>query len=174
MDRLVAGRYGERCARLLGLIGRVGDTGQTGPDLLDQMEEEQTVTDTTDRPLRRRGVVQLHDEILEQVLRLPEGQRIIGFRCDPARLSIDVCLEGDGLPECAPGHEAPVVNAEPYITVLSRRWAIHGAELAERIEAWAVALERPEVRADVCVGGLVAGRLRDLLAGDFDPRSGQP
>jgi hypothetical protein len=39
VDRLVAGRYGEDCARRLGLLGSTTDVGQDGPTLLDLLPD---------------------------------------------------------------------------------------------------------------------------------------
>lgn len=39
-DRLVAGRYGEKCARDRGLLGSSVDVGQSGPDLFDAADED--------------------------------------------------------------------------------------------------------------------------------------
>lgn len=60
---------------------------------------------------RRRGVVLIDEIELARSLRLPEGQRILGFQPDHLRASIAVLVEGDGLPECAPGTEPPRINA---------------------------------------------------------------
>lgn len=134
---------------------------------------ESILTDQTTRatakPARRRGVIQLHEEILYRILNLPEGQRIIGFRHDPLRLAIDVCVEGDGLPECPSGTEPYRVNAEPY-TVRFSRWAMRGADLEQMVEVIAEELDRS---ADVDAGAHAAD-LRRVLAGTYDPRGARP
>lgn len=39
VDRLIAGRFGEDCARKRGLLGTTTDVGQDGPTLLDLLPE---------------------------------------------------------------------------------------------------------------------------------------
>jgi hypothetical protein len=117
------------------------------------------MTQTTPAPWRRRGVIQLHDEILGQLLPLPQGQRIIGFHTDLLRLSINVLIEGDGLPECAPGCEPCAVNGEPYWSRASR-WALRGRDLEDRVRAL---LDHPDA-----AGNPLADHLRVVLDGD-DP-----
>ncbi len=122
------------------------------------------MTDTQPR-MRQRGVFRLNDEVLHNLIDLPEGQRIIGFREDSLRLSIDVCVEGEGLPECAPGSEPYVINAEPYTARFSR-WAFRGRDLEEMVEVIAARLE-----ANVGDASAYGTDLRRVLAGDYDPRS---
>jgi hypothetical protein len=124
-------------------------------------------TATAVKPIRRRGIVRLDENLLDRLLVLPDGQRIIGFRNDPMRMCIEVGVEGDGLPECQLNAEPQVVDAEPY-TVRFSRWAMRGRDLEEMIEAL----------ADLCAvkGGLdaevdVASDLRAVLAGEYDPRT---
>lgn len=81
-------------------------------------------------------------------------------------MSIDVCVEGDGLPFCAPAAEPPIVNADEYVTWPAVRWAARGRDLAEMVEVIAARLDDS---ADVDSGSY-AQDLRRILAGDYDPR----
>lgn len=63
--------------------------------------------------VRRRGVILLDEQELAYALRLPDEWRLIGFEPKPIRLSIAVHVEGDGLPECPLGAEAPFVAGGP-------------------------------------------------------------
>lgn len=112
------------------------------------------------RPVRRRGIFRLDEEILGRIIDLPEGQRIIGFRPDPARLCIDVCIEGEGLPECPPVSEPYVVNAEPYTARFSR-WATRGRDLEEMLDV--VLRDREDDNP-------AAAAIRTILDGSYDPR----
>ena len=58
----------------------------------------------------KRGIWVIDEEELTRLLQLPEGQRVVGVRDDWQRMSILVCVEGDGLPEVTPGTEAPIVG----------------------------------------------------------------
>lgn len=111
---------------------------------------------------RNRGVIRLDEEILHHALNMGENQHVIGFRTDPVSLSIDVCIEGDGLPEVIPGTEAPRVGAEPYVSRFGP-WTLQGAELAEKVRAL----------ADHWAGGRhddAAQALLRLLDEGWDPR----
>jgi hypothetical protein len=119
-----------------------------------------TATDGTAKPTRRRGVFHLHEEILGPLIDLPDGQRIIGFRPDPLRMSIDVCVEGDGLPECPPGTEPYVVNAESYTARFSR-WATRGRDLEEMLL---------ELVKGLPADSEAAVAIRRILDGTLDPR----
>lgn len=118
--------------------------------------------------MRRRGVISLHEEILDRLLDLPQGQRIIGFRADPVRLSIDICLEGDGLPECAPGTDPYRVDAQPYTQRFSR-WAMRGTELEEKINAFIAEVDSPDERDFGYRAVWIAERLRAILDGADKP-----
>lgn len=85
---------------------------------------------------RNRGVIRLDEEILHRALDLPENQRVIGFRTDAVSLSIDVCVEGDGLPEVHSGTPALYVGPDPYVSRFGP-WMLQGAELAEKVRALA-------------------------------------
>lgn len=126
----------------------------------------QTTVATADTvpPMRRRGVFRLDVEILASLIDLPAGQRIIGFRSDPLRLSIDVCVEGDGLPVCPPGTDPRVVNAEPYAVRFSR-WATRGADLEAMVRVLAEELLPVE-------SGSLPDLLLRVLDGSYDPRVG--
>lgn len=123
------------------------------------------MTATTDRPVRRRGIVRLDENVLCELIRLPEGQRIIGFRPDFARLCIDVCVEGDGLPEVITSGEAPVVSVDPYLTAYSL-WAGRGPELAEMVQV----LVDEHLPGDNAIIDLLA----QTLDGTYDPRAYNP
>lgn len=127
-----------------------------------------TATAEITRPVRRRGVFRLDEEILARIIDLPDGQRIIGFRADSARLCIDVCVEGEGLPECAPAAEPRIVNAGPYVTHFGR-WAYRGSDLAEMVEALA---ELYATKGGFDIEVEVADDLRSIMAGKYDPRTG--
>lgn len=124
------------------------------------------MTATTDRPMRNRGVFRIGEDILERLIDLPKGQRIIGFRTDPMRLCIDFHLEGDGLPETHPLAEPPIVNTEDYVTVEGARWAARGGELAEMVQA---IVDRCDTLSD-STPSMVVEALRATLAGTYDPR----
>lgn len=113
---------------------------------------------------RRRGVFRLNDEILHNLIDLPEGQRIIGFREDSLRLSIDVCVEGEGLPECAPGTQPETINAEPYTARFSR-WAFRGRDLEEMVRLLA-----EELSGNVGDASAYGADLLRILDGTYDPR----
>lgn len=132
------------------------------------MTDLTTNTTATVKPVRRRGIVRLDENLLARLIDLPDGQRIIGFRDDPMRLCIEVGVEGDGLPECPLNAEPQVVDAEPY-TVRFSRWAMRGRDLEEMIEAVAD-LYAVEGGLDAEVD--VASDLRAILAGQYDPRTG--
>lgn len=85
---------------------------------------------------RNRGIVRLDEETLHRALNLPENQQVIGFRTDPVSLSIDVCVEGEGLPEVLPGCEAPRVDAAPYVSRMGP-WMLRGSDLEEAVRALA-------------------------------------
>lgn len=123
------------------------------------------MNDAVNRPARHRGVFRLDENILDQLIDLPAGQRIIGFRGNPLALSIEVHVEGAGLPACAPGTEPPIVNTEEYVTWPAVRCA-RGRDLAEMVEVIAARLDDS---ADVDSGSH-ARDLRRILAGDYDPR----
>ena len=127
------------------------------------MNNTTTATDGTAKSVRRRGVFRLHEEILNRIINVPDGQRIIGFRADPLRLSIDVCVEGEGLPECPPGAEPYVVNADPYLNLTwpAARWATRGCELAEMLTE--LAKKFPD-------DSQTAVSIRKVLDGSLDPR----
>jgi hypothetical protein len=124
------------------------------------------MTSSTSRPARHRGVFRLDENILARLIDLPAGQCVIGFRENPVMLSIDVHVEGDGLPVCAPGMEPPVVNVDEYVTWPAALWAFRGRELAEMVEVIAARLDGS---ADVDSGSY-ASDLRRILSGDYDPR----
>lgn len=125
------------------------------------------MADPASRPARNRGVFRLGEDILTQLIDLPAGQRIIGFRDNPMMLAIDVHIEGDGLPECVPASEPPIVNTDEYVTWPAVRWATRGKDLAEMVEVIAAQLD---ASADVDAGSY-AQDLRRIVAGDYDPRA---
>lgn len=85
---------------------------------------------------RNRGIVRLDEEVLHRALDLPENQRVIGFQLNPVALSIDVYIEGDGLPEVPPGCTAPLVDGDSYTTRFGP-WTMRGTDLAEKVRALA-------------------------------------
>lgn len=85
---------------------------------------------------RNRGIVRLDERTLETALNLPAGQHVIGFRADPMCLSIDVCVEGAGLPEVPPGTEPLYVDGAPYLARVSG-WTNRGTDLEEMVRALA-------------------------------------
>lgn len=58
----------------------------------------------------KRGIWILDEEDIAKLIKLPEGQRVIGVREDWRRLSIQVGIEGEGLPEVEPGIELPIIG----------------------------------------------------------------
>ena len=91
--------------------------GSHEPDPLDQPEPQDWhhyefpgVSAPIPRPARHRATIRLDESTLVDLLRLPAGQRVIGFRDDPLTLSIFVHLEGDGLPETPEGGEPSCLN----------------------------------------------------------------
>ncbi len=120
------------------------------------------LTTETPRPVRRRGIFRIDEQTLADLINLPEGQRVIGFRTDPAQLCIDVCVEGDGLPECPPMAEPKVVNAERYVSRFSQ-WAFRGRDLEEMVDVLISEMEPVE-------RGSLPDVLRRTLDGNFDPR----
>ncbi|MCG5464305.1 hypothetical protein MED01_002471 [Micromonospora sp. MED01] len=63
------------------------------------------MTDQTTTSTPGRAVVRLGEEEFRALLKLPDGMRMIGINANWLALSIDVMIEGDGLPECAPQTE---------------------------------------------------------------------
>lgn len=56
-----------------------------------------------------RVVYQLSEQLISAILKLPEGQRVIGVRDDFYSLSVLVMVEGPDLPEHEPGaHVQPL------------------------------------------------------------------
>ncbi len=120
------------------------------------------LTTETSRPVRRRGVFRIDEQMLADLINLPEGQRVIGFRTDPARLCIDVYVEGEGLPECPPMAEPQIVNAEPYIERFSQ-WGFRGRDLEEMVNVLISEMEPVE-------RGSLPDLLRRTMEGTYDPR----
>ncbi len=125
-------------------------------------DQKITATGTTAEP-RRRGVFTLDEGMLARALRLPDGQRVIGFRTEPARLAIDVCVEGEGLPLCPPNTEPKRINGGDYTQMISQ-WALHGGELEDMVR---VLLDEMEPH----VPGSLADLLQRTLDGTYDPRA---
>lgn len=57
------------------------------------------------RPRRHRAAIMIPEGRLVDLIRLPPGQRVIGFHADVMTLSLAVHLEGEGLPETPEGSE---------------------------------------------------------------------
>lgn len=62
------------------------------------------------RAPRRRAVIHIGEDRLNDLLRLPEGQCVIGFNPQFLTLGIDVHIEGDGLPEVPSAGEPPRIG----------------------------------------------------------------
>jgi len=124
------------------------------------------MTDMTSRPARNRGVFRLGEEILANLIDLPTGQRVIGLRENRMMLAIDVHVEGDGLPVCAPGSEPPIINAEDYVTAEAVRWAARGRDLAEMAKVLAA---RWGKSGDASMSAASA-QLLEVIDGLHDPR----
>jgi hypothetical protein len=83
---------------------------RTGPLLIEPSADLVDTVAVPSPPVRHRGLVLLDEEKLARMLRLPPEWRLIGFTTLFAQLAIGVHVEGDGLPECTPGDEAPIVE----------------------------------------------------------------
>jgi len=116
--------------------------------------------------VRNRGIVRLDEEILAQLIDLTADQRVIGLRENQMMLSIDVHVEGEGLPACAPGSIPEVINTKEYVTVEAIRWATRGRDLAEMAKVLATAWGKS---GDA---GLTAAsaQLLEVIDGLHDPR----
>lgn len=111
--------------------------------------------------IRRRGVVRLNEDDVAAMLRLRKGQRVVGMWPNPPANSIDVGIEGEGLPVVEPGMEAPHVPADPYVDLRLRQRLVqlladydeerHGHEVSDFAE-----------------------RVRRVLAGDLTPLADSP
>jgi len=104
-----------------------------------------------------RGIWQIDQESIARAVDVPDGQRVIGVRENWPMLSIDVMLEGPGLPEV---NEAMV---PPYVGR-----GLPDVDIKRRIAALAHELERcADSETDDRVSlayGATAERLRGLLA----------
>lgn len=58
---------------------------------------------------RRRGQIVIDRDALHSMLGVPEGMVIVGIYSDPVRPSVQVVVEGDGLAECTPDVEPPIL-----------------------------------------------------------------
>ncbi len=61
---------------------------------------------------RRRALVLLDEQLIANILGLPEGVRVIGIRDDFARLGVMVMVEGDSLDPVPEGVEPPRLRGE--------------------------------------------------------------
>lgn len=95
----------------------------------------------TARPPRNRGVFMIDEERLSRLLRLPPGQRIIGFEPRFLTLSIAVHLEGDGLPEAAESSEPMTVAGGAFRTDV---WSIGATDPAVIHVEVLAALDSPD------------------------------
>jgi hypothetical protein len=61
---------------------------------------------------RRRAIVLLSDEIIERILDLPDGLRIVAINADFRRMGVEVMVEGDRLDPVAPATMPPTLAGE--------------------------------------------------------------
>ncbi|GLY08225.1 hypothetical protein Acsp01_86040 [Actinoplanes sp. NBRC 101535] len=118
-----------RCHRPVDADG-VHPGDHTTADPLDPATPEQWSTIVLTRAAyhlpqqpRQRGVILLDESTLADLLRLPPGQRIIGFEPRFLTLAIAVHLEGEGLPETVEGSEPRQVGGawfQPRPAVVNR------------------------------------------------------
>lgn len=57
-----------------------------------------------------RGIWLIDEDDIARLIKLPKGQRVIGVHGDWQCMSIQVGMDGEGLPEVAPGTEAPIIG----------------------------------------------------------------
>jgi hypothetical protein len=94
-----------------------------------------------------RGIVWLTHYEISQLLDLPPGQQVWTVAADWQRMAIGVIVAGEGLPDVAPGAEAPSVPLAPYVDLQLRakvralldRWQMDrdgntAADMAQAIE----------------------------------------
>lgn len=108
------------------------------------------VHDPDQRPplrVRFRGIYPLPEEVLERFIKLPPGQRIVAFRPDPMRGTIDVLAEGAGLPPVAEACEVPYMDS---------RWYSYDAPT--------VANQPPDVQHATVLAALEQPRVADFFA----------
>jgi hypothetical protein len=60
-------------------------------------------------PNRNKAIVMLDEQVLAAMFKLPDGIRVVSVRADWERNAIQVMLEGEGLPEVAPGCVPPTL-----------------------------------------------------------------
>lgn len=160
-------RYGETCAERLGLAThrwRLTGHGQEGADLFTTYPEEPDVPVTS----HHRGVVYIDEEELARLLRLPDGQAVLGLRDDFTRQAIAVLVEGPGLPEVPVGTDAPEVHTERRhrgrLVYLDARESVPGIERS-LVEYGTPAEQHAAVVAELeatllCEPRTLAGQLR--------------
>lgn len=106
--------------------------------------------------VRNRGVWRIDEEDIARAVRLPEGQRVIGVRENWPMLSIDVMIEGSGLPDVQESQIPPYIGR-----------GLPDVDLKRRIESLADELERAadELTDDHEAYGYrdSADRLRELV-----------
>ncbi len=108
--------------------------------------------------VRRRGVVRLNEDDIAAMLRLRKGQRVIGMWPNHPAMSIDVGIEGEGLPVVAPGAEAPRVPTGSYVDLRLRE------RLVRLLDGYSKERYGPDL----------AERIRRVLAGDLTPLADEP
>jgi len=70
-----------------------------------------------------RGILPVSHELLEQLIGLKDGIKILGVRTDPFRNMAEILLEGPeeySLPHVAPGAEPPMVEPEAVLQMHER------------------------------------------------------
>jgi hypothetical protein len=99
-----------------------------------------------------RGVWRIDEEQIARALHLPPGQRVTSIQADWPTLSIDVMIEGEGLPEVEPAMEPRIVGRGLPALDLRRR-------LVELVED----LRNAALDHDNAAYGKAADRLQELL-----------
>jgi hypothetical protein len=109
----------------------------------------------------RRAVVWLGAGLLTRLLRLPEGQRVTGVHADWLRLGVGISVEGGDLPEVDEMREPPSIEPAGYVDL----------DLRANLEAL---LHRYSDERDGPRASDFAGKVRETLAGTFDPQVDMP
>jgi hypothetical protein len=63
--------------------------------------------------MRRRGILKLTPEVLDDLLHLPKDWRVKSAKWDPILETVDFLIEGGALPIWIPGQQ--VANIDPMI-----------------------------------------------------------
>lgn len=111
--------------------------------------------------MRRAAIVWFGHETIARLLRLPEGQRVVGLHADWLRLGVGAVIQGDDLPE-VPDDEMPgLIQPDGYVDF----------ELRPKLEAL---LQRYYDERDGMDPADVLNVVRRVLAGEYDPRIEMP